>query len=414
MRPGFFHATNLLLHLTACSLVLLLLRRLGHGWRTSLLLSLVLCVHPALVSVVGWIPCRNDSLLAIFVLAAVLSMLRFLARPHVASGAAVLACVAQALFTKESGLGLLVVLPSLALVERGAQALRERPLQLLGVCVGSVALTYVMLRRYALGALPVGLGSVLAQARDTLVVYVGKTLLPVQLSLHPNLDDSSLWPGSLVLGAAVGLLVALRARLSGRFALGIVRYFAFLVPGLFVAPETNGLEHRLYVPTIGLLISAAALRPGTWRVPRPLLLGAALALLAGLAILSVRRLPDFASDLAFWESAARSSPRSEVVWRSLASRYLENGRLPETAEAARRALALRPDEARSHLLLGVALAKQRRFAEAEPALRSAARLDPDSSDAWSNLALLEELNGDRNAAALSRRRADEARAREER
>jgi hypothetical protein len=131
-QSAVFHATNLLLHLAACSLAYVLLRRFGSGWRTALLLALVLCVHPALVSVVGWIPCRNDTLLAIFAMAAVLAV-PFLERPRLASAAAVLASTALALFAKESGLALLPVLAALALCERGLARMRSRPLWGLGV-----------------------------------------------------------------------------------------------------------------------------------------------------------------------------------------------------------------------------------------------------------------------------------------
>jgi len=413
-RPAVFHATNLLLHLAACALAYVLLRRFGSGWRTALLLALVLCVHPALASVVGWIPCRNDTLLALFVMAAVLSMLSFLERPRLAIGAAVVACTALTLFTKESGLALLAVLPALVWTERGRGALLDRALWPLRVGIVAVMFVWMLLRQHALGRFPVGAGGVIAHARETLVglvVYVGKTLLPVQLSVQPNLADSSLLPGLVALAVAALALFALRARLTARFAFGCFWYLAFLAPALLTAKEMQGLEHRLYVPLIGLLIAVASLRPGTWPLPRPLLQGAALALIALLAWQSARRLPDFASDVAFWESASHSSPTSEPVWRTLAWRYLENDRLSDSVAVARHAIELKGDEARSHLILGVALAKQQRDAEASAALGEAARLDPDNADAWANLSRIQLRMGDREGGARSRRLADEATAR---
>ena len=413
-QPAVYHATNLLLHLAACSLAYVLLRRFGSGWRTALLLSLALCVHPALTSVVGWIPCRNDTLLALFVMAAVLALLSFLERPRLVSGVVVLAATALTLFTKESGVALLAVLPALALCERGAAALRSRPLLVLGVCVGAMALAWMLLRRYVLGAFPVGASYLLRHAGDTLsafVVYVGKTLLPVQLAVQPNLADSSLVPGAVALVATALALFALRTRLSRRFAFGCFWYVAFLAPALLPAREMQGLEHRLYVPLIGLLIAAASLRPGSWPLPRPLLQATALALLALLAWQSARRLPDYASDLAFWESAAKSSPTYEPVVRTLAWRYFENDRLSDAVTYARRAIELRGDEARSHLVLGVALARQQRNAEASQALLEATRLDPGSADAWMNLSRLQLERGDLAGSARSRRLAEEATAR---
>ncbi|HEX5064543.1 MAG TPA: tetratricopeptide repeat protein [Myxococcota bacterium] len=413
-RPAVYHATNLLLHLAACTLAYVLLRRFGSGWRTALLLALVLLVHPALASVVGWIPCRNDTLLALFAMTAALALLSFLERPGLARGVAVAASTALALFTKESGLALLAVLPAQAVVLRGPAVLRSRPLQLLGVGIGSVALGFVLLRRHALGAFPVGTSNALGDPIDTLarlVVYIGKTLLPVQLAVQPHLPDSSLVPGVVALGVVAVALFAMRARLTPRFAFGCFWYLAFLAPALLTAKEMQGLEHRLYVPLIGLLIAAASLRPGTWPLPRPLLQGGALVLLALLAAQTARRLPDYASDIAFWESASRSAPHSEPVWRTLAFRYFENGRLAEAVAGARRAIALNGDEAKGHLVLGIALARQGRSAEANEELRAATRLDPDNADAWANLSQLQLLMGDREGSARSRKLADEAAAR---
>jgi hypothetical protein len=376
-------------------------------------LALVLCVHPALVSVVAWIPCRNDSLLALAAMASVFALLAFLERPGIVRAGLVLAAVALTIFTKESGVALLPLLPLIALAEKGRGALRDRSLVALGGGVALVALLYFALRRHALGSFPLGASAALGRARETLewlVVYVGKTFLPVQLSVAPELADTSLWPGLISLGLGVALLALLRARLGARFAWGIAWYLAFLLPALLSPRDTSGLEHRLYVPLIGLLVAVASLRPGTWPVPRAALTAAALGVLALLSLQSARRLPDFSSDLALWSSATRSSPHSEPAWRTLAWRSLEAGRLDDAVAASQRALTL-GNEARSHLILGVALARGGDTAGAGRSLEEATRLDPELADAWANLALLQQQTGDVAGSARSRRLADEANAR---
>jgi tetratricopeptide (TPR) repeat protein len=411
VRPGVYHATNLLLHLVACGLVYTLLRRFGHGALLALGLALLLCVHPALASIVGWIPCRNDSLLAIFAVLSLFALLRFLEQPSAMTAGLVLLGVAAALFTKESGMALLAVLPAAAIALRRRAVGMMLP-RLLGLCAGvaAVALGWMLLRRIALGDFSVGFGS-LAQHLPMAIVYVGKTFVPVQLSVYPSRGDTSLLPGLLGLLLLAGLVFALRRHLLGRAGLGLVWYFAFLAPALLVAEETQGFEHRLYVPLIGLLIALAELPQ---ELPQALRRTAALtfvALLCAAALVTFRRLPDFASDTRFWESAARTSPSSEAVWRTLAWRQFEQGRLEEAEASARRGLALRPDEARGHLLLGVALARQGRLADAEPALLRAVELDPGNADAWQNLALLQRQTGQPGASAISRQRAQEARER---
>ena len=124
-----------------------------------------------------------------------------------------------------------------------------------------------------------------------LIVYLGKTFVPIQLSTYPSLEGSSLVPG-LIVGAflAVGLFWV-RGQLLGRAGVGLLWYAAFLAPTLFSSPITSGLEHRLCVPLIGLLITAAEILPAPIRrLPRALTWGVAVAILAALATTTVRRL----------------------------------------------------------------------------------------------------------------------------
>ena len=66
-----------------------------------------------------------------------------------------------------------------------------------------------------------------------------------------------------------------------------------------------------------------------------------------------------------------------------------------------------------YLARGIAYARHGDFARAEPDLLRATELAPGSSDAWTNLARLQNLTGQRERAAESRRRAEAIGARSE-
>ena len=68
--PWFFHLTNSGLHILAACLLFAVLIKLHTSRGRALWLSLFILIHPALVQAVAWIPGRNDSLLAIFILSA--------------------------------------------------------------------------------------------------------------------------------------------------------------------------------------------------------------------------------------------------------------------------------------------------------------------------------------------------------
>jgi hypothetical protein len=74
---AIFHLTNICLHAISAILVFVLFEELSFGRKLSFLAAMVFAVHPALSQAVAWIPGRNDSLLALFVLAAFICFLRF-------------------------------------------------------------------------------------------------------------------------------------------------------------------------------------------------------------------------------------------------------------------------------------------------------------------------------------------------
>lgn len=70
-----YHVTNLILHIIASFFVYLFLKKLGIDWVKSMLLALILAVHPVSAAIVGWVPGRNDSLFTIFFLASFLFLM---------------------------------------------------------------------------------------------------------------------------------------------------------------------------------------------------------------------------------------------------------------------------------------------------------------------------------------------------
>src|SRR3989339_2193475 len=77
-EPLVYHFSNLLTHLLGDCLVFILLLRLGYKRQLSFIFAALFTAHPALSQAVAWIPGRNDSQLAIFVLLSFLCFAEFL------------------------------------------------------------------------------------------------------------------------------------------------------------------------------------------------------------------------------------------------------------------------------------------------------------------------------------------------
>ncbi len=107
-----YRLTDVALHAVSCLLLFVFLNLLGVERRFSFLASILFCAHPALTQAVAWIPGRNDSLLAVFVLACFISFLKFVATPSAKLYVLQLLFFTLALFTKETA----IVIAPLALI----------------------------------------------------------------------------------------------------------------------------------------------------------------------------------------------------------------------------------------------------------------------------------------------------------
>jgi hypothetical protein len=409
--PAAFHATNLLLHAIASCGVYALLAAFGVAPLLATGLALIFACHPASALIAAWVPCRNESMLAITCIASTLALLRFLREGHGAALAVSVAAFAAALFTKESGVALIAVLVCVVALERtGRPGEADGLARARYALLGSIAF-WAGLRHLALGHSPTNIGA--AHANLTVpIVYLGKAILPVQLAVAPHQADTSLVPGIAALALLAAAIVSARDRLRGPAGLGLVWCAAFLAPSLLVSPLTWGLEHRIYLPLVGLLLFASQLSfPKRLQAPAWVARVFPFAVALVFALITAHRLPDFSGPIPYWESAARTAPHSAFALSRLAWRYFEAGRYGAVPGVATRSLALEPNQAEMLLARGIALAKHGDFGRAEPDLVRVTDLEPDNGDAWSNLARLQKLTGQLERSRESQRRADEISAR---
>jgi len=113
ITPFIYHFMNVVLHILSACLVFILLKKFNYRRELAFLFSIIFLVHPVLTQAVAWIPGRNDSLLAIFVLLTFIFFLKFLKEEKgkkVTNMIWSLAFFFLALFTKESALAILPVL----------------------------------------------------------------------------------------------------------------------------------------------------------------------------------------------------------------------------------------------------------------------------------------------------------------
>lgn len=395
-RPAGYHATNVAIHTAVVALLFFTLSALGAGRGAAFVAALLFAVHPLNAPTVCWIAGRNDSLLALFSLASLLALARYLARPRASVLVAHLATFALALFTKETAIVLLVAYvlyvwlchsrPRFFLVRPGIIAAYA------GICA-----VWALLRAAALagspGALPGARAYVTTWLANSpqILFDLGKVLLPARLSVAPEVDVTGLALGAVA--AAVLAWAVARFGDSRTGAFGVAWFALFLAPGLLV-PGLPAYEHRVYVPMLGLALLFSRLRfPVFVNAPSKPGVAAFAVLTFGLATLSAAHAQAFRGPFNYWKSVARSRGWAPIAHVNLGRLYEEQGDLSGAYDEYRAALAINPATPKAHNNLGVVLMATGRPAEAEQEFKEEVRLHAWNPDAHYNLGLYYQLQG---------------------
>ncbi|MBI4059891.1 MAG: hypothetical protein HY403_00520 [Elusimicrobia bacterium] len=354
--PFWYRLTSLLIHWLNCSLLLLLLRELIEPLEAVFLLAALFAVYPAHTEVLAISTFKKHLIVAMCGL-----LMLHLERPwrqaqaSPARRAALFACLALALMTKEHGLMLppIVLMMSLALAPNWRDRLRRDFIfyaGLLAACLFFVWWRSMVVPRGMTPIIGASLTVHLLTSAKILLWYLRELILPWQLCqehwLHPVY--------AVISWEAAGILAALSLCAAGLAALwkrdrvafcGLAMALLWLAPCLNLVPYLNislVANRYLYLAFAGVLLCAGRLSALAWSIkvgrwPAPLLAGTGVVLLySGIAM---RNLGRYSDPVDLWARAAECAP----------------------------------EHARAHLNSAGALAARMRWADAERELRLACR-----------------------------------------
>lgn len=381
-----YHLFNVLLHAANVCLVWLVARRVLGGHGTALTVALLFATHPVVSEPVNYVSSRSTSLVAMFVLGAIVVLVDGARRPSWRHHAAFTALAAAALLSKSVGV---VLLPAAALWlwllgpgTRASWALLAGP----ALAAGAYVLgTRVILSKALLE--PVRTLSIqLATQLKAIPFYAYTNLMPAHLSVEPQFFVA---PGvlglvpilALALTVCMAASVVVLRRMCPAAAFGAGWFAVTLAPSSVVPLNVLVNEHRLYLPLVGGVLLAGALLGSA---------GARLrlfvpALLAVWAVLVWQRNDDWVSEETIWLDAARKGPAMPRVHVNLGKGYLESERYEEAIVASRRGLALDPDISLAHYNIGTAYLNLERYEEAIASFEAALELKPGMMEALNNL-----------------------------
>jgi protein O-mannosyl-transferase len=397
LRPGGFHLTNVLLHVTNTLLLFLVLGRMtGAVWRSAVVAALF-ALHPLHVESVAWVAERKDVLSTLFWMLTLAAYLFYVRQPSIRRYLLVMLALGLGLLAKP----MLVTLPCVlllldywplrrvGLLTRGRLLLEKVPL--FALALASCVVTFLaQVHGQAVAPLEaVPPAARLANAVLAYAGYLGKMLWPMHLAVHYPLAGPDV-PVARALGAGlilvvITLLVLGPGRRRPYLTVGWLWYLGTLVPviGLVQVGSQALADRYTYVPLIGLFLLltwGVADLAAAWRLPRGYLVGATAATLSACVVLTWIQVGYWESTLRLWEHAAAVTENDLLAQMNLGTCYHQQGKLSDAKREFEKAVAINPNLAEAHANLGNVLADLGRREQAVAEYRKAITLDPES--AW--------------------------------
>lgn len=394
--PWFYHLANVIYHLLAVLLLFSLLLNLKVREKKAWYLSLLFLIHPALVSAVAWIPGRNDSLLAVFILSSFLFFIKFIERGGYKDYLWCLLFFIFALLTKEAAvfLPLLFIFYYLFLTKDRID--KEKIWTLVLGTTLSIFLWFLfrsLVVTESLGDIKQIVLTVINYL-PVLMVALGKFFLPFNLGIMPQLHESNLIWGGVSFLFLLFLLIRKKIK-KEYFIFSLLWFTLFLLPGLLnpdpkISYQILLLEHRLYLPFVGLIILLSQTELINKRRGKISLIIKSTILIFFFTV-TLWRLPHFKNPLSFWQYAVTTSPNSALATRNLGVMYYLSGDNEAAMKNYKRSIEINKDEPMVYNNLGLIYLENGDLESAEEYFLKELKINPGYDKAVLNLELLQDL-----------------------
>jgi protein O-mannosyl-transferase len=358
----FFYLTDILLHLACCILLYFTLMKLSFTRMRAFIFTTLFSVHPALVQAIAWLPGRNDTLLALFALSSFISLIEYCKQKKVLYLLLHLFFLLVSCFTKESAIFLpLVFLLYIILWDNGkSRTLQKIRENIWPVLLWAVIIFFTFLVRKSVLHNTVGLPLSYTLSNfftnlPAIIQYIGKILIPANLSTMPVLEDVPVFYGIAVILLVSFFIWKSKTKNIRRVLFGLSWLLIFLAPSILRTSqfiETLFLEHRLYLPMIGFIIIIGEtdfIKKIEAKQLFSIIMVSTIFLL--FFIMAWIHRGDYRDEYHYWKSASEGSPHSSAAQRGMAAYYMQNKQVDKAEKLYIRCLELNPDitEVRNNL-----------------------------------------------------------------
>jgi len=378
-----------------------------------LLAGLVFGLHPVNSEVACWVGAIPELVFTLMVLAAFILYLLTSdsTKKHPLYTAASLASFTVALFSKETAMALIIIIPLYELTRHGRKCLRRWKVFALYLLP---AIIYMIMRTYALGGvtqmslMKMTFYEGLLNVLPLIARYLGKLLVPAGLTIiysfepvHSALEFMFII-GVIACSLFAALIYSLRRRKDEVFFL--LWILVPLLPVLYMPILSVGgfAERYLYLSTVGLACFAGLL---VSRLPRwqrwdknkaALLIPLVVIVLLAYSGASLKRAFVWRNDYNLWNDTIKKSPHSPNVLYNLAWTLHKRGGPGDKDRALglyEEALRIQPAKEEAHYNAALIYQERDEYEKALEHFSASARLKPNSSTTYYNMAMILQAEG---------------------
>ncbi|MFH1971169.1 MAG: tetratricopeptide repeat protein [Patescibacteria group bacterium] len=400
--PNIYHLTNIIIHVLNSLVLYSFLIKFKIKRDFSFLLTLLFSIHPVMVQAVSWIPGRNDSLLFLFVLLYCISLLKLFELKKNNYKYACYIFYFLALFTKETAI---VLLPLTVLYK--ILFIKNNNKKLLFVSIGNLMITVIwyFLRKNAL-KYPVEYPfwetiNFFIKNIPGIFIYLGKFFMPIKLSTITVLKNYPIIYGVVAFILLIVLIIRSKGKDIKKVLFGTIFFASFFLPTFFGAnPDVvfTFLEHRIYVPALGILIIISQidfLKEISFKKTSNIFIILVISVL--FMVLNLNHQENFRNRVSFWENAVDTSFSNATSHWGLGMAYYSNKLLEDAEKEYITAIELNPTQLNIRNNLGLVYLDSGRLKEAEKIFEEEMYLK-EYPDVLYNYGLVKYRLGDRLSA----------------
>ncbi len=389
---GWYHGTNVWLHVANSILVFFVFRHLLQNPATAALIAFLFALHPLHVESVAWIASRKDVLFMFFFLLSWWSYMVYADRERPAYGWYVISILLFlcSAFSKIQAITLPVVL-LLCDYLRNQTFTRRQWLDKLPFLIGSISFGWAAITTSSLQAdkyaVPVGFMTRVIYSFQAYFLYVIKCVLPFRQNAiygFPIEGSTDFWlylTGGILLAAATVFFILRWWKRSPLAAFGLTFFAINIFPTLHVVALNSSViyERFSYVSYLGLFLllcmAVSGRKPWTMVVWISLL---------PLAVLAHQRVAVWKGNATLWTDIIEKNPRSHEAYNNRGSYYNERGDLDRALEDFNASLTINTRQPRAYNNRSMIWFRKKEYAKALQDVDSSISQEPFLAEAWCN------------------------------